>query len=1601
MDYVFIGWYTDSSLTTEFTASTISADITLYAKWVKEIEDPSSEADTTTYTRCNVNNTPNEQGDYILFGSYPQTLKEASVNVDEITTKTQGEFTYYKGSDNEWYAKVVADPFGSDYVFSDNSSVTEGSTYYFKVEPIRWRILTENYIASNGIATGDAMIFCDSIIQNKAYDEGKSNNYENSDIRAWLNDQFYDIAFTEIQKGLIQITNVDNGLYSTTDNINANICNNTTDKIFLLSAREAINPDYGFYHFDTTKDLARRITTSDYSRASGAKTSTDAEYKGKGYWWFRSPNYYSKYNVSYGLYNGTTGCYTANNNANGVAPALVIKLASDTTAEAHTISFDSNGGSEIDGLDVKNGETAVLSQAPTRDGYTFEGWYVDNGLTTAYTASTLEHDIILYAKWAIVVINSPLEMDTYTRCNADNSPNEQGDYILFGSYPQTIKDASVSIDESTATTQGEFTYCKGSDDEWYVKTVAILNKECIFSDNSSMTYGSSYYFKVEPIRWRILTEDYTNYYGVSTGDSLIICDSIIQGKVYEKDYNNNYECSEIRTWLNERFYNMAFTSLQQELIQTIRVDNSVGSTGYGTNTNASNDTYDKIFLPSYTDMINSDYGFNSDIKAEDTARVRATSDYSRVTRAFTSRNKDEYYGNGIWWLRSPTSLGVYDVRRVSMEGMIDVVGVASTEVGVVPMLVISLPPKPIIETHTISFDSNGGTEIDGLEVEAGETLVLPQAPTKADHNFIGWFTDSDLTTEFTASTISQDITLYAKWQEYTIQDHYDAVDWGSLANSNTNSLAECVEQNESTYFESILLDENGTAPTQEEVDAYAQTVYNADKGYKEVEESSNFYQNGVARYYGGTVYYKGTYFPNIFEFREGIDSATKQVMLNNLCPYAERAYKQYGDIYYQDTKWNYFFLQNYIEIADLAITFDGQTLVSVKNAVDVVLPMGLTSITNSAFSGCGSLTSIDIPDSVTNIGASAFNYCTNITSVVLPEGLTTLNNDLFNNCNSLTSVTLPNSLLSIGSDVFGYCTSLLSIVVPNNTTSIGTTAFNNCINLSSIVIGASVETIGFGAFSYCIKLVEVYNLSSLDIEAGSLTNNCVAQMALDVYTDINTASKLSTDEEGFVIYIDGNKRILVNYLGDKANVVIPQGVTAINSFALAHIENIVSVEVPEGIETIGESAFSSCSNLSNITLQNGLLSIGDNAFRNCDALENITIPTSVEGIGEDAFNSSGLVSVEIPDSVEFIGRYAFWNCEALTNITFAGLETWYVTTSIADWENKTNGTEIAVTDRVTVVENFSNTYKNYYWYRIAVEQEPITDIDTYVRCNADNTPNEQGDYILFGSYPQTLKEDSVTIYDDIITESGVFTYYKGSDDAWYSAVTANPYDDGYNFSNDISVEDGTTYYFKVEPVRWRILTENYIDGSGAVKGNALVLCDSIIASVSYDCNIYKNGEIVEYPNNNYCGSNVRAWLNSQFYNSAFTALQKTLIQTAEVDNSLYSTKNSTNEYVCENTEDKVFLLSNREVGNTAYGFSNFTDYDDNNKVLVASDYARATGSWISTDSNKYGTASWLLRSPSCNSYEQVSYINENGRLLWYANVSTKSNIAPVLTIQLN
>ena len=137
------------------------------------------------------------------------------------------------------------------------------------------------------------------------------------------------------------------------------------------------------------------------------------------------------------------------------------------------------------------------------------------------------------------------------------------------------------------------------------------------------------------------------------------------------------------------------------------------------------------------------------------------------------------------------------------------------------------------------------------------------------------------------------------------------------------------------------------------------------------------------------------------------------------------------------------------------------------DAANYEIPQGITEVGDSAFSFCSSLTSVTLPDSVTSIGDAAFSACDGLTGITLPDSVTTIGDFAFSSCDSLTGITLPDGVTSIGRSAFYSCGSLTGITLPDGVTSIGNSAFRSCFSLTDIILPDSVTSIGKGAFDDC------------------------------------------------------------------------------------------------------------------------------------------------------------------------------------------------------------------------------------------------------------------------------------------------------------------------------------------------------------------------------------------------------------------------------------------------------------------------------------------------------------------------------------------------------
>ena len=162
----------------------------------------------------------------------------------------------------------------------------------------------------------------------------------------------------------------------------------------------------------------------------------------------------------------------------------------------------------------------------------------------------------------------------------------------------------------------------------------------------------------------------------------------------------------------------------------------------------------------------------------------------------------------------------------------------------------------------------------------------------------------------------------------------------------------------------------------------------------------------------------------------------------------------------------------------------------IVGCLGTIVPNSVTNIGNSAFEGNRGLTVINIPESVTSIGVDAFAYCSELTSITFHEGLTSIGMWAFKSCEGLTSITLPESVTSIGDYAFYECSNLTSINIPEGVTSIEDRTFLNCRSLTSISFPENVKSIGSEAFSGCYALTSIVLPKNLETVEENAFASC-------------------------------------------------------------------------------------------------------------------------------------------------------------------------------------------------------------------------------------------------------------------------------------------------------------------------------------------------------------------------------------------------------------------------------------------------------------------------------------------------------------------------------
>ncbi len=322
---------------------------------------------------------------------------------------------------------------------------------------------------------------------------------------------------------------------------------------------------------------------------------------------------------------------------------------------------------------------------------------------------------------------------------------------------------------------------------------------------------------------------------------------------------------------------------------------------------------------------------------------------------------------------------------------------------------------------------------------------------------------------------------------------------------------------------------------------------------------------------------------------------------------------------FRDTSWLDAQTDEFVMMGkDVLIKYNGTD-------ANVEIPYGTTMI-SSAFEDNFSIESVNIPDTVKNIGQYAFFNAVKLKQVNIPKFVTTIGTSALNGCLSLKEIELPEGygLTSFGPYTFYNDKQLTSINIPTDVKNLPNNFLGSCPELTDIIIPDTVTTIHNNAFQNSPN-VHLYVTPGSEGERFAQENNVPYDYV-----------EQSADD--FIIQPGGEGIRIVRYTGNQYDVEVPAAfndvsVTSIGTAAFQNNTQVKRIILPQSIETIGDWAFSYMDNLEYVQVNGNVKNIGSNVFTGSDSLKEIKLPETLEEIGNAPFDSSaGTVICAMPDS---------------------------------------------------------------------------------------------------------------------------------------------------------------------------------------------------------------------------------------------------------------------------------------------------------------------------------------------------------------------------------
>ena len=547
-----------------------------------------------------------------------------------------------------------------------------------------------------------------------------------------------------------------------------------------------------------------------------------------------------------------------------------------------------------------------------------------------------------------------------------------------------------------------------------------------------------------------------------------------------------------------------------------------------------------------------------------------------------------------------------------------------------------------VKEFTVTFDTCGGDTMDSITTSI---ISSEPIPTRYGYKFLGWYLDNTYIKKVTFPyEVTQNITLYAKWEKNTYNVHFELNGGKGVSDLNVSVInEEPIPTREGYtflgwYFESNFITKV-TFPYEvtQNITLYA-------KWNENLPTSISFVVSAEG----------------VLTEVNGISETNNVVIIPN----------EVNNIEVKEIKKELFLNNTYIE--------------------KLVIPETVTTLGYKMCYGCTNLKEVILPDNISVIPDYAFEKCTLLEKINIPQSLVQIRNDAFSE-SGIKEFVAPDSFKEIWGNAFKDCKNLENVDL-NKTTSIGDMSFENCTKLSSIVLPNTLVEVGTFVFSGCTLLNNI-KMPSNPIE---ITNTFI--YGSGYYNDTN-------NWENGILYLDNYLITTNNDLLNQQSINVKEGtiVIAINAFT-NNGKKLKSIVLPEGLKIIGSSAFSSLYSLSQINIPSSVISIGNNAFISTDLYKNqsnwenggfyidnwllavdsvkmtefsvkegtvgvsdgksdtslfptkatsissLTLPNTLKYIGNRSFARLKITSLELPETLETMKEGAFMTCASLESV---------------------------------------------------------------------------------------------------------------------------------------------------------------------------------------------------------------------------------------------------------------------------------------------------------------------------------------------------------------